>query len=398
MRCVGAALSARLDKLAFLVLFTLVFASRTLVISQVIESTFATIAVQLLYVGVMAVLWLADFCKGSYRPSLFSVVVALLCLHVVLFCYVLKNPAMPASLGIGQTMGLFLLVVVLTGWFVRSRSCAGEFASLCFYTLGAILLLQMLTHTADVNLAGLGSLFSADERTRTVFGFGHPNTLGGMCVALWMMWACKAVLTDGQPGIASKMLDYVFLTTSVVMLLCSASRSSLIGLVLFLSLWATSRLSLGSKYAKLASRASAAVLVLAAAYILASIFGSMSTDALVGQSNRLTLFDHALPALFESGRFFIGLGYVSNSAYGEGLTPYNTLWLDNSYVYYLVATGLSGLLIIILALIALFGGALRATRADGMHGFVVASMAAYLFIGFFEVVVLTGNPMNYFLI
>ena len=391
--------SKKIDTLVFYLLFAAVYATRVLVIAQVIDSSALTILIQAVYLAFVGTLWLLELNKGIYRPTAFSGFVVLLASHIVLFCYVFTNPRMPGSLGIGQTMVLFFLVVVFTAWYVRDRNIHRGFCALCFHLLGIILTVQLFTHFGDVNLSGLSSLFSADQRVRTVFGFGHPNTLGGMCVALFMMFIFMNVCEErrGQ-GWFIISIDFGLLAVALLMLLCSASRSSLIGLALLIAFYCSGRLKTGGKYSRLAYRVSRLVLLMAIAYAISSVLGAMSLDSAIVQSNRLTLLDHALPELFRSGRLLVGLGYVSNSSYGMGLTPYNTLWLDNSYVYYLVATGVIGFVLILGSVFCLSYGCLKSVEGSKLQACVQASLISYLFMAFFEVVLLVGNPLNYFLL
>lgn len=396
----GRAISSKkIDTLVFYLLIAAVYTTRVLVIAQVIDSSALTILIQAVYLAFVGTLWLLELNKGIYRPTAFSGFFVLLASHIVLFCYVFTNPRMPGSLGIGQAMVLFFLVVVFTAWYVRDRNIQRGFCALCFRLLGIILTVQLFTHFGDVNLSGLSSLFSADQRVRTVFGFGHPNTLGGMCVALFMMFIFMNVCEErrGQ-GWFIISIDFGLLAVALLMLLCSASRSSLIGLALLIAFYCSGRLKTGGKYSRLAYRVSRLVLLMAIAYAISSVLGSMSLDSAIVQSNRLTLLDHALPELFRSGRLMVGLGYVSNSSYGMGLTPYNTLWLDNSYVYYLVATGVIGFVLILGSVFCLSYGCLKSVEGSNLQACVQASLISYLFMAFFEVVLLVGNPLNYFLL
>jgi hypothetical protein len=380
----------------FSVLFATMYASRVLVVSQVIESSALTISVQLLYLAFVVLVWLTELKYGRYQPTAFSLFVALIALHIFLFCFVFINPAMPSELNLAQTNGLFLLIVVFTAWFVRSRDMSLQLASICFYVLGVVLFLEMMLHPADVNLTGIGMLFSTTGRTRSVFGFGHANTLGGMCVALFMMYIYRLSAKSESRGI-SKCLDYSLLAVGAVMLLCSASRSSLIGLILLLSSWAIGCISL--KNGRRKATGHIAILFAAVVFLYTALTLAESADlqVVLDQSNRNWLFRYAIPSLLNSGRTLIGLGYVSNTAYGEGLTPYRTLWLDSGYVYYLVATGVIGLAIILAALFVLFKSTLKYT--DGRkHIYVVAVLATYLFMGLFEDMILNGAPLNYFLV
>lgn len=397
MKTASSSKNEKLTRAVFSILYIAMYASRILVISQVIQSSVFTICIQLLYLGYVALLWLVDLRNGCYQPTAFSIFVVLMVLHLLLFGFLFVNPAMPSGLSVAPTSGLFLLVIVFTAWYVRSRDISLQLASMCFYVLGTVLVLQMILHPADIDLSGLHVLFSAEGRTRSVFGFGHPNTLGGMCVALFMMYLYRLAADNVREQFLLRYLDYILLAISAVMLLCSASRSSIIALCLLLASWIVGSLSLNADSGKVASRIAATCVVVAVLNIALGNIDSTNAQFLINQSNRNWLFEYAIPALLYSGRVLIGLGYVSNTAYGEGLTPYRTLWLDNGYIYYLVATGFLGLAIILAALFVLFGSALK--NAHGRKRiFVLAVMVTYLFMGLFEDVILNGNPMNYFLI
>lgn len=389
----------QVDNLLFYALFSVTFTSRVLVISQVIESNSLTIAIQLVYVGFLFILWLHELNKGTFFPSCFTCFAVLLTLHAVLFSYVLVNPVMPRNLGIGHTLILFILIVLFSAWYIRSRNIILKFSRLCFYILGVVLLFQVFTNFQDLNLGKVLEIFDVNERVRSVFGFGHPNTLGGLCITMFMIYLYIRSMETRTPSILIQLFRIGLLCISLVMLLCSASRSSIIGLVVLISVWALGALSYAGKYSKVITLCSKLALGIAVLYAAISMVPNIQFNAILADSNRITLFDHALPELFRSGRVLTGLGYVSNTSYGEGLTPYNTLWLDNSYAYYLVATGVIGLLLIVLALVALFYGAYSsAGKGSRILPYYKAVIFSYLFISLFEVVALAPTAINYFLI
>ena len=389
----------QVDNFVFYALFSVTLTSRILVLSQVVESSSLTIAIQLVYVGSLFIFWLHELKKGAYFPTCFTLFTVLLTVHAVLFSYVLVNPAMPRNLGIGRTFVLFLLVVLFTAWYIRLRNIILEFSRLCFYILGVVLLFQLLTNFQDLNLGKVLDIFDVSQRIRSVFGFGHPNTLGGLCITMFMIYMYIRSMETRAPSILIQLFRIGLLCISLVMLLCSASRSSIIGLLVLISVWALGTLSYAGKYSIMITLCSKLALGIAVLYVAFSMVPNLQFNALLADSNRITLFDHALPELFRSGRVLTGLGYVSNTSYGEGLTPYNTLWLDNSYAYYLVATGVIGLLLIALALVALFYGAISSAGKDSrILPYYKAVMYSYLFISLFEVVALAPTVINYFLI
>ena len=389
----------QLDIVLFYILFALTFASRVLVIAQVISSSASTILIQIVYLLYLCILWLFSLKNGRYLPTAFSLYATLVLIHSLIFCCLAVNPRMPSDLGIGNTVFLYTLIVLFTAWFIRKKSIVRGFTTLCFYVLGIILIVQFLTHIDDFNLSRISSIFIEGERIRAMFGFGHPNTLGGLVVSIFMMELYLCALGNNNRPFIQLLLDFVILLVAMLMLLCSASRSSIVGLIALIVVWGLGTISHKNKYYLPISILLKSIAAVCLIYVAWTIASSMSVDGILGESNRATLFSHAIPELSKSGRSMIGLGYVSNTAYGEGLTPYNTLWLDNSYIYYLVSTGVIGLTLVLLALFVLFAGAFHSVRSD--HKLCVyyrAVLLAYLLIGLFEVSVLAPVSMNYFLI
>lgn len=134
------------------------------------------------------------------------------------------------------------------------------------------------------------------------------------------------------------------------------------------------------------------ILIIVAAVFVAN---GASFSSLLSISQRSLLFYVALPTWRESGRIMTGLGYVSSSSYGNNLTPYTTYFLDNSYIYYLVTTGIIGFLLIGIAVYVLGRNIYKNRFKEiGMYGFSL--FCVYLYISLFEAVVFnSGIPTNY---
>ena len=106
--------SKKIDTLVFYLLFAAVYATRVLVIAQVIDSSALTILIQAVYLAFVGTLWLLELNKGIYRPTAFSGFVVLLASHIVLFCYVFTNPflwlfLLPGMSGIEISIGVSAL-------------------------------------------------------------------------------------------------------------------------------------------------------------------------------------------------------------------------------------------------------------------------------------------------
>ena len=132
--------SARLSVVCFSVLWPIVLLSRGLVLSTLIESSAATILVQLAYIGLLGAVLAIDLILGRVRclGDGFACF-ALMALHTVLFCLVLTNPMMPSEYSLTQSALLFVLVIGLTAYFIRTREIFDLFVRLSFYTIGGLL-------------------------------------------------------------------------------------------------------------------------------------------------------------------------------------------------------------------------------------------------------------------
>lgn len=182
--------SARLSVVCFSVLWPIVLLSRGLVLSTLIESSAATILVQLAYIGLLGAVLAIDLILGRVRclGDGFACF-ALMALHTVLFCLVLTNPMMPSEYSLTQSALLFVLVIGLTAYFIRTREIFDLFVRLSFYTIGGLLAFCLLTHLGDLNLCGVMNIMSSSDRMRSVFGFGQPNSLGGACFGCLVLYS-----------------------------------------------------------------------------------------------------------------------------------------------------------------------------------------------------------------
>ena len=130
---------------------------------------------------------------------------------------------------------MFAVILTVTVWAVQCFDAEQSFVKCCSWALSCTLIFQLFTHFSEVDLSNLVNIMSATERTRANFGFGHYNTLGAAC-------ACNILLLDEMrrnriPQLPS-ILETVCLVASVVMLLCSASRSALTSLILYAVVYA----------------------------------------------------------------------------------------------------------------------------------------------------------------
>lgn len=214
--------SARLSVVCSSVLWPIVLLSRGLVLSTLIESSAATILVQLAYIGLLGAVLAIDLILGRVRclGDGFACF-ALMALHTVLFCLVLTNPMMPSEYSLTQSALLFVLVIGLTAYFIRTREIFDLFVRLSFYTIGGLLAFCLLTHLGDLNLCGVMNIMSSSDRMRSVFGFGQPNSLGGACFGCLVLYS----LLPRRRAQLARWASFVIAAIALAMLLCQCERA-----------------------------------------------------------------------------------------------------------------------------------------------------------------------------
>lgn len=345
--------------------------------------------VQMIYIGSIILLALSKEKKLVITKKFTEIKGAILLLvgYLLLFGFVFVNPVMKQYTNIiVQRQGLFLIAAITTALFARKYDLLVEIIETSFWTVAIVLCYQFITNIEDVAKINVLTIFDLTARTRANFGLGHYNFLGVLC-------ACEIVLGIWLMKLKKRRnAPVLIITFAAVMLLGSASRNAIISLAVFALMWLYFKLDRSS--ARKGYKFLIKLLVGLLALIVV-VFGEL--EGLLLQSNRMALFTVALPTFFKSGRTWIGLGLASSEIYGQNLTPYKTYWLDNGYIYTLVASGYIGA-IIYLALIILF---LRRfwrikKKSHTIGSLVSATFVMYLFMALFEMTLFNGGALiNY---
>lgn len=176
------------------------------------------------------------------------------------------------------------------------------------------------------------------------------------------------------------------------MLLCSASRNALTGFCVFIIAYIIQRLNRSDVNPKI--RFISKLILLMMIILLIPFAMELDYNQLLKISQRSLIFYVAFPLYINSGRIFTGLGYASNIAYGSNMTPYTTYWLDNSYMYYLITTGVIGFAIILIAVLILGKRIVKNRFLD--KGDIICSLYfVYLYTALFEVIIFeSGTLLN----
>lgn len=321
-----------------------------------------------------------------------AVVLGILLLHTILWGAVFVDARMSQVVTVHyKSQIMFVVILLVTIWAVQQLQAERLFYNCGYYALSLMLVIQLITNFSEVDLSNLQNVFTAAERTRANFGFGHYNALGAACVCVILLR--ELVKRQGRT-IFQKAIDCLVLLVALIMLLCSASRSAITGLLLFLILCYGARIDY-LRIQPAAIKIIKVIGILSLGILLVWALFGLDTQAFLVVAQRALLFTHTLPMFFRTGKVLLGLGYANNAAYATQQTPYLTYWMDNAYVYYLVATGIVGLSLLIIACL-IIGKSLHKKRKTQMGRIVFAAFLVYLYISLFEATLFnSGGLVNY---
>lgn len=368
--------------------FAIMFISRILVISGNYKIPINPVLIAIVYILIVVYFGTYGFEKIiiSQKINEAAVTAGALILYVLLFCIVFVNPLMSKYASqMLQRQGMFVVLVILSAWIINKYNLFDVFLKATFVSISVVLLVQFIMNLSDLQFLNIVNIMSSTERTRGNFGFEHYNTLGGTCVCNILI----GMLIRKRKRVSRYFdcLIWGFTLLSILMLLVSASRSSITSLGIYICLYVYLNLGKGTtRFLKIP---------LGCVMVTLSLFNlGMSFDNFLVKSNRFTLFDVALPAFFKSGRMMIGLGYAPTEVYGLNETPYLTYWLDNGYIYTLVTTGYIGSIIYIIALGAIIKSIHRLSKCDISKN-MICIFTVYLYVALFETTLFTGTIPNY---
>lgn len=367
-------------KSIFGILFFFLLISRILTLTGNYNFPISPVMLQIIYIILISIILIRTSSdnatiKVKKQKSFFTIIILLL-LHTILWGTMFVNPSLiDLTSSMFKSQIMFLIVVLITLWATIRLDAIDILIKSSFYAISCILIIQLILNFSELNLSNIANIMSKEERYRANFGFGHYNTLGGACLCNIVLWT----LLDKKK--LKNIIYYIFLLVSIIMLLCSASRSSLTALALFLVIYALGRIFKNKKSGKrILLNKIIKVGIIIALFLIAI---NINVSAALEESQRTLIFEKAIPVFLNSGRILQGLGYVSNTAYGTNLTPYTTYWLDNGYAYILISTGVLGFLIILGAIILLIKK-IGFTSNDYIKSKVFPILIIYLYTCLFE--------------
>lgn len=372
----------------FILSFSLLLFSRIAVLTGNYYVPIDPVMIEIIYIlNTLILLYLNN--KGKFFVNLKSlknnIVSILLLIHVLLFGIVFVNPLMKDTISSQfKSQIVFDVIILVTTIAINNFNALDKFIEISYYTLGIFLFIQFITHLGDIKINNIAHVMSVEERVRSNFGFGHYNALGAACL-------CMIILTIYLKE-KKRLINILILGMAIIMLLCSASRNALTGFCVFIIAYIIQRLNRSDVNPKI--RFISKLILLMMIILLIPFAMELDYNQLLKISQRSLIFYVAFPLYINSGRIFTGLGYASNIAYGSNMTPYTTYWLDNSYMYYLITTGVIGFAIILIAVLILGKRIVKNRFLD--KGDIICSLYfVYLYTALFEVIIFeSGTLLN----
>lgn len=382
----------------FSIFYSLLLLSRIYVIAGVYTFPMDPSLIQVSYVGILIMVAIVQIKKSGYKITKhlkkMDAAILLLIGYWVTFGFIFVNPPMEQyTKDMVLRQGLFLATVIATALFAYRNNFFVEVISASFWTIAVVLLFQFITNINDLAQIDISSILNVSSRSRVNFGLGHYNYLGMLC-------SCEIILGIWIRKFKNKnKLSLFIIALASVMLLGSASRNAIFGLIVFslIEFYFSLEKYVLKKVYKFIIQVSIGGIVL-----IMALFGEsrVSIDGLLLDSNRMTLFSVALPTFFKSNRTWIGLGLASGEIYGQNLTPYKTYWLDNGYIYTLITSGYIGITIYVALIILFFISYWKLKKQNNsMGGLAIATFSMYLFSALFETTLFNGGVLlNYLLL
>lgn len=372
----------------FILSFSLLLFSRIAVLTGNYYVPIDPVMIEIIYIlNTLILLYLNN--KGKFFVNLKSlknnIVSILLLIHVLLFGIVFVNPLMKDTISSQfKSQIVFDIIILITTIAINNLNALDKFIEISYYTLGIFLFIQFITHLGDIKINNIAHVMSVEERVRSNFGFGHYNALGAACL-------CMIILTIYLKE-KKRLINILILGMAIIMLLCSASRNALTGFCVFIIAYIIQHLNRSDVNPKI--RFISKLILLMMIILLIPFAMELDYNQLLKISQRSLIFYVAFPLYINSGRIFTGLGYASNIAYGSNMTPYTTYWLDNSYMYYLITTGVIGFAIILIAVLILGKRIVKNRFLD--KGDIICSLYfVYLYTALFEVIIFeSGTLLN----
>ena len=279
---------------------------------------------------------------------------------------------------------IWILFILATVEFIEYKQCYDQVIFIIYACISCFLVFQYITNFDSFKIfSNLGLIFNSDvsERYRESYGFSHPNNCGDFCLAGIVI----AVLIRTRKNRISSL--WLFSDAiKIVMLLSTSSRGSILGLVLFSSVFCyliSDRFFLKNiKYRRFLGVLLTIFLIIIFTVLLIAF---CDFQEFLVESNRSYNFSINIPSLVYAGKLFWGVGFIPSAVFGTEFFLSNYTFVDNYYLYVLISTGLTGCIFICCIILSLILHIKKYLFKDSVfYKAIISIICMCFFISFFE--------------
>lgn len=195
----------------------------------------------------------------------------------------------------------------------------------------------------------VGSLMESDVSLRYRYSYGlyHANGTGSICVAYIVLFTLYANCfnRNKKRNYFPEIIACIVFAISVIMLLSTASRNSITSVLVFATAF-----FLLNNYARTGYQWKFIKLFLLAV-MTAIVFWNIDIVDIAKNSNRLWNFTHNVPLLASMNSWWTGLGMVDAGYFGSSISVFDSIYVDNYYLYILLSSGIVGCLVVFVPII-----------------------------------------------
>lgn len=247
---------------------------------------------------------------------------------------------------------VFYLNTFFCARIVCRYKLGNKFLKVNLFVIGSFLIWRYIVNFNGFEFVdSISTLFNSDSSSRYRYSYGlyHANAAGNICLCFIILMILYVIQNNKFRKIHHfsffRMFLYMTTIVSTIMLFSTASRNSITSLAVFILAY------LWIKYYSMSGARGKLVKGALLIIFLSVLAWNMDFISLLSVSNRLYNFTHNLPMLTKYNSWLTGLGFVDSGYFGSSLTAFDTIYVDNFYLYVLLSTGIVGCIILFIPLI-----------------------------------------------
>ena len=275
------------------------------------------------------------------------------------------------------TLALFTHSLFMAARIVEMYGLRFRIVRLTLYITASMLISRFVLYFGgfSLSLSSLANILQTDGRVRYGFGYGQVNELGVVCMLFFIMFKLYSVMADTDSSLPNQKYLFALLCLPVsVMLLSSASRSSILSLAIFL-LTIRSLSAYGKSKKITRSFMIISIVIVLAIMPWGDIFNAF-------WYSRWMNYERVIPFVTQKKAWFAGIGMMTRAEI-QDIT--GTQVMDSTYLYITLQSGIVGAVIFFGNLLTLILAYFH--RAENMTQLQICTagiIMALLFYALFE--------------